>query len=117
MKIIIVISALAAMLFLSPSFAQSAVSHIYTNANIYTVNPQQSRASEVGVSNKRIVCIGMESVCDSFRGDDTQVHDLDGNFVLPGFIDSHNHISYATGSNFRSTSFFRRASRVAMDYG
>ena len=102
MKVITVISALAALVFLSPSFAQSAASHIYSNANIYTVNPQQSRASEVGVSNKRIVCIGMRGACDSFRGDNTQVHDLEGNFVLPGFIDSHNHISYATGSNFLS---------------
>ncbi len=80
---------------------QSAV-HIYTNANIYTVNAAQNRAEEVGVMDKKIVCVGELGACDAFRSSATKVHDLAGRFVVPGFIDSHNHISYSMGSKFLS---------------
>jgi predicted amidohydrolase YtcJ len=100
------LSALALFISLTASCSEKvplqSATHIYTNAKIYTVDAAQSRATEVGVLDKKIVCVGAVGACDSVRGSVTTVHDLAGKFVVPGFIDSHNHVSYSMGSNFLS---------------
>jgi len=79
--------------------ATNSADAIYTNANFYTQNDLIPYAQEVGVKNKRIVCL---DDCSAFKDRATKIYDLKGRFVLPGFIDSHNHVSYSMGAKFLS---------------
>lgn len=70
---------------------------VLTDANIYTVNPDMPMASAVAIKDGVIVHVGGAASVEPFIGDDTQVADLDGGLVLPGFIDSHAHPMQSAG--------------------
>lgn len=64
---------------------------IYTNGIIYTVNKEMPLAEAVAVSGNKIVYVGDKSGVDDFCRDGTEIIDLDGKMMLPGFIDGHCH--------------------------
>ncbi len=68
---------------------------LFTNANVLTLDNNNRRAGSVSVSGGRIVGIWPEPE-PSINGvnitDQTEVINLQGNTLLPGFIDTHNHI-------------------------
>lgn len=66
---------------------------IYFNGNIITMNDSQKTAEAVYVEDGKIVKVGNLSDMEQFKGDDTQLVDLQGNTMLPGFIDPHGHIT------------------------
>jgi predicted amidohydrolase YtcJ len=68
-----------------------AATLIITNATVYTVNKQCSRADAVAAIGDRIVAVGSNAEIDLWRGPQTQVLDAGGKLVLPGFNDSHVH--------------------------
>lgn len=70
---------------------------VLTGANIYTVNPDMPMASAVAIKDGVIVHVGGDTSIQAFVGDDTQVTDLEGGFVLPGFIDAHAHPMQSAG--------------------
>jgi len=61
------------------------------NGKIWTVNPGQPWAEAVAIHGERILKVGTSDEIKALIGDFTQEYDLDGSFVLPGFIDSHTH--------------------------
>jgi predicted amidohydrolase YtcJ len=63
-----------------------------TNANIYTVNPAQPRASAIAIANDRIVAVGSDDDINAISLPGAQHLDLNGAFVAPGFIDAHLHL-------------------------
>ncbi len=65
---------------------------IFINGAIYTVNDAQPWAQAVAVADRRIVYVGDNESAKAFVGDDTDVVDLDGRMMLPGFHDSHIHL-------------------------
>jgi len=68
---------------------------IFTNGPIYTMANGAPEARALAVRNGRIAAVGsMESVAP-FRGPDTQVIDLAGRTLLPGFVEPHMHSSLA----------------------
>jgi predicted amidohydrolase YtcJ len=67
------------------------------NAHAYTVDPARPWAEAVAVDDGRVVWIGDEVDAEAQAGVDTDVIDARGASVLPGFIDSHNHVRL--GSN------------------
>ena len=66
---------------------------IFVNGNIYTVNPEQPRAEAIAVKNGRIVAVGDNAEIEKWRAAETEVIDLAGQFVMPGFIEGHGHFS------------------------
>jgi predicted amidohydrolase YtcJ len=68
---------------------------ILTNAAIYTVNSDQPRAEAVAVRGGLILAVGSDEEMSRLKGPATEVVDLDGAFVVPGFIDNHTHFDYA----------------------
>jgi predicted amidohydrolase YtcJ len=60
--------------------------------DIVTVDDAQPTAEAVAVTNGRIAGLGSrDDVIGQHRGTGTRVVDLDGNALLPAFIDPHSH--------------------------
>lgn len=72
---------------------------VLQNATVYTVDPQLRMAEAVAVRGKDIFYVGTTSGAAEFVGPETEVIDLDGKMVLPGFIDSHAHVSATINEN------------------
>ncbi len=82
------------LLFLCIGCRQQEVAEvIFMNGNIYTVNAEQPRAEAIAVVKERIVAVGSNADVERWRGSNTEVIDLQGQFVMPGFIEGHGHFS------------------------
>lgn len=66
---------------------------VFFNANVITMNPQQPQAGAVAVKNGKIIGVGSNSEIKQFCGSKTEQLDLKGKTLLPGFIESHSHMS------------------------
>ena len=63
----------------------------FVNGAVYTVDAARSRAQAVAVKDGRIVAVGSGDVISAHLGPRTEVFDLDGRMLLPGFQDAHVH--------------------------
>ncbi|MER6915111.1 amidohydrolase [Streptomyces sp. NPDC000594] len=63
----------------------------FSNANVITMDPTRPTARELGIWRGRIV--GLDEEVSGLPA--RRVVDLDGATVLPGFIDSHTHLTWA----------------------
>ncbi|MGA9797621.1 MAG: amidohydrolase [Terriglobales bacterium] len=73
---------------------------IFLNAKIYTGVKMSSsqgiqRAEALAVRNGRVEAIGQTGEMVKLKGPSTEVIDLGGNFVMPGFNDAHVHLANA----------------------
>jgi len=68
---------------------------VIQNADIYTLDSKRSRAQALAIRNGRLALVGDTAEVAIHVGPDTDVFDLEGKMVLPGFIDSHAHVSGA----------------------
>ena len=77
----------------------------FINGRIYTVNEKQPYAEAVVTEGNKIVYVGSEQGAQKFISSDTDVIDLEGKLMLPGFNDSHLHFlsggHYLLGINLR----------------
>ena len=64
---------------------------VFLNGVVWTVNPNQPKAEALAIKGNRILKVGSSSEMERVTGDSTKVINLEGAFVLPGFIDSHTH--------------------------
>lgn len=70
---------------------------IMTNANIWTGNNKQITAQSMAIAGDSIIAIGSNKEILNLKGPATEVVDVKGGFIAPGFIDSHVHL--ITGGN------------------
>ena len=75
---------------------------ILSGGTIYTMDPSQPIAEAVAISEGRIVYVGDESGSLALAGPQTETIDLQGRVALPGFIDSHSHLTMF-GRNLEQT--------------
>ena len=66
---------------------------IFLNGDIYT-EAAPARAQAMAVRAGRIVAIGSNDDIRKLKREHTQVLDLGGHFVMPGFNDAHMHLAY-----------------------
>lgn len=82
-------------LLLLPILAQSDLHAqadlIAIHGKVWTENPQQPEAEAIAVSGHRIVAVGSTAEIQHLAGPKTEVLDLAGRRVVPGFNDSHVH--------------------------
>jgi predicted amidohydrolase YtcJ len=71
--------------------ASGAADTAYVNGRIYTVNEAQPWATAVAIKDGKFIAIGSEADIDAVTGNDTNVVDLEGQFVMPGIFDLHAH--------------------------
>lgn len=87
----------AAMLLLALAMAACAgekpieADLVLTNGKIWTVDAAQPEAVAVAVLGDRILAVGTSQEIEALTGANTQVIDLQGRLVLPGFNDNHTH--------------------------
>lgn len=72
---------------------QSGADQILFNGSIATANPEQPEAEALAISGDRIVAVGSWDEVAKFQGPNTQMLDLEGKFLMPGFIEGHGHFS------------------------
>jgi len=73
-------------------------SRAFINGKIYTVNEEQPYAEVVVIENNKIIFVGSENGAKKYITNRTEVNDLDGKLMLPGFNDSHLH--FTSGGNY-----------------
>jgi predicted amidohydrolase YtcJ len=67
---------------------------VLRGAQIYTVDPGNPWAEAIAIRDDAITAVGRQKEISALIGPDTQVIDLPDNYlVLPGFIDSHSHLT------------------------
>ncbi|MDH4109386.1 MAG: amidohydrolase [Gammaproteobacteria bacterium] len=66
---------------------------VYVNGTVITMNDVAPRAEAVAVKDGRILAVGTRADIEARVGEATEVNDLAGATLLPGFIDSHGHLS------------------------
>ena len=71
---------------------------IFYNGVIKTVDDAQPLVSAVCVQNGIVMRTGSDEEMLKYRTENTELIDLGGKFMMPGFIDSHMHMlaTYAT---------------------
>ncbi len=65
---------------------------VIRNARVYTLDRAVPWAEAVAVRDGRIRWVGADGNAGDLMGPGTEVIDAGGRLVLPGFIDSHNHV-------------------------
>lgn len=65
---------------------------IYYNGDILTVNKDDEVKEAVAIKDNKIVAVGTKEEVLSKKGPNTKLVDLKGKCIVPGFIDSHQHI-------------------------
>ena len=73
---------------------------ILTNGVVYSVDAGRSRHEALAVAGGRVLAVGSVAAVAATRGPRTDVVDLAGRLVLPGFVDSHLHPKFCTGALF-----------------
>ncbi|MCQ2752403.1 MAG: amidohydrolase family protein, partial [Coriobacteriales bacterium] len=64
---------------------------VLKNAKIYTVNANRDWAEAVVIDDDKILFVGTNDGADAYIDDNTQVQDMEGKMILPGFIEGHIH--------------------------
>lgn len=64
---------------------------VMRNGQVYTVDGQDSVQQAIAVAGGKIVYVGNDAGVSSYIGQQTQVIDLAGRMLMPGFIDAHMH--------------------------
>ena len=69
----------------------SAADLVFVNGDVYTVDAARSWARAVAVRDGAIVAVGTDDEIRDLIGDGTEVVDLAGRMLVPGFQDAHVH--------------------------
>ncbi|WP_041593226.1 amidohydrolase [Terriglobus roseus] len=64
---------------------------VFTNGAVYTMNSKAPWAEAVAVNGDKIVAVGTSAEVKSSIGKRTEVIDLKGQMLLPGFVEGHTH--------------------------
>src|SRR5688572_27747541 len=72
--------------------AEAPADLILSGGRVWTADAAQPWAESVAVRGDRIVFVGPSTGADAFRGPKTQVIELGGRLVTPGFNDAHLHL-------------------------
>ena len=72
--------------------SQFVADAVIRQANIITIDPKRPRAQAVAIQDGKFIAIGDDHAVSDLIGPSTEVFDLSGKTVLPGFIDAHIHV-------------------------
>lgn len=73
------------------ALAATPADTVMRNGYVYTVDGQDSVQQAIAISGGKIVYIGSDAGVDAYIGKQTQLIDLAGRMLMPGFVDAHMH--------------------------
>ncbi|HOW49881.1 MAG TPA: amidohydrolase family protein [Rubrivivax sp.] len=76
----------------TPVQARPTAETIWTGGPILTMNDKAMRAEAVAVADGKILAVGKRSDVMKWMGPGTQLMDLKGQTLVPGFVDAHGHV-------------------------
>jgi len=93
----------------APESEQSSNSadFIFINGTVFTMDSLRPQAEALAVTGSRIVAVGTEEELSAFINERTQVIDLGGRTLMPGFVDAHAHLFDDEGAT----------QQIAIEYG
>lgn len=71
-----------------------AADTLLLNGRVYTVDPAQPWAEAIAVKDGRILFVGSDAEAAAYRGEQTEVIDMEGKMAMPGLNDLHVHPVY-----------------------
>lgn len=80
------------ILLLSACSSGEKADSIFYNGSIYTVDDSNPQVEAVAVKDGMIMAVGSSSDIMKYQGDETEMVDLNGQTMTPGFIESHAHM-------------------------
>ncbi|NRB39706.1 MAG: amidohydrolase [Pseudomonadales bacterium] len=89
MMLLLVGLLLGYFVFLKPDSA--AEKQVFINANVITMNQANEIVQAIALDGDTIVAVGSNADIQVYIDENTQVHDLEGKTLLPGFVDAHSH--------------------------
>ncbi len=89
--IVILVSSFSFIKHLKSEVAPTPADKIFINGTIITVDNNNSIAEAVAVKDGKILAIGTTKEINAYKGKATEVEDLQGKTLIPGFIDGHSH--------------------------
>lgn len=85
----------AALMVVANASSAETADHVFKNGAIYTMDAKQPKAQAIAITGKQISYVGSDKGANAYVGDKTQVTDLKGQMLLPGFVESHIHPTLA----------------------
>jgi len=82
---------------------------ILTNATVWTVDDDHPQAEAVAINGNEIIAVGSSTGMLELAGNQTEIIDLEGAFVLPGFND--NHVHFASAASFLEFNIMRTSTQ------
>jgi predicted amidohydrolase YtcJ len=73
-------------------YSPSQAELIFYNGTVLTMEGESWDAQAVAVRGDKIMAVGSDAEVIALQGPGTQVIDLDGRTLMPGFVDAHTHI-------------------------
>ncbi|MEX2526163.1 MAG: amidohydrolase [Gemmatimonadota bacterium] len=70
---------------------QEAADLVFLNGRVVTMEEEMSEAQALAVRGHSIQAVGTTAEIQALVGSDTEVVDLDGRLLIPGFIEGHGH--------------------------
>ena len=78
---------------------------VFEGGKIFTAEPGSPWAEALAVNDGRIVYVGARAGAQAYKGEATQVVDIGEGLLVPGFMDSHNHIFYGSFADVGAVSY------------
>lgn len=108
------------MILLSVNHQAQEMKKAFINAKVYTVNEKQPVAEAVVIESNKIIFVGTNAEASKMIDSNTEVIDLKGKFLMPGFIDNHVHFisggHYLLGIDLRPAQSTNEFKRILKDY-
>ncbi|MHA7131484.1 amidohydrolase [Algoriphagus namhaensis] len=92
MKNIYLLLFLALFTWACKSGPENPADKVFTNGTIYTVDESNPKVEAVAVKDGLILALGTSEEIQAYVGESTEVIDLQGKTMTPGFIESHAHL-------------------------
>jgi predicted amidohydrolase YtcJ len=75
----------------SPTAAGEQAARVFVNARVWTGDSRHPRAQALAVAGDRLLAVGSDAEARALAGPATEILDLGGRRVVPGFNDAHLH--------------------------
>lgn len=87
----LIVFAIAVLTSATRAEADNAAERVFYNARIFTAETEHPYAEAVAIRGDKIVAVGSRADVEKKVGKQAERIDLHGQWLLPGFIDSHTH--------------------------